>query len=60
MEKSSEAQRRNIKKASDVRQINDLMCAGFTAEQLEGMDRPARMAAIVELLWQARKRKLMR
>jgi hypothetical protein len=49
MEKLSEAQRKNVEKMSDVRLVSVLTRAGFTADKLEGMDRPARMAAVAEI-----------
>jgi hypothetical protein len=45
----SEAQRKNVEKMSDVRLVSVLTRAGFTADKLEGMDRPARMAAVAEI-----------
>jgi hypothetical protein len=49
MEKLSEAQRKNVEKMSDVRLVSVLTRAGFTADKLESMDRPARMAAVAEI-----------
>ena len=49
MDKLSEAQRKNIEKMSEVRLVNVLSRAGYSAEDLEGMDRPAKMAAVAEI-----------
>jgi hypothetical protein len=50
MDKLSEAQRKNIEKISDVRLVSVLSRAGFTTEDLEGMDRPAKLAAVAEII----------
>ena len=49
----SEAQRKNSEKMFDVRLVNVLSraaCAGFTAEKLEDVDRPAKMATVDEII----------
>ena len=46
----SEAQRKNSEKMFDVRLVNVLSRAGFTAEKLEDVDRPAKMATVAEII----------
>ena len=49
MEKLTDAQRKNVGKMLDTRVVNVLARAGFSAEKLEGMDRPARLVAVAEI-----------
>ena len=49
----SEAQRKNSEKMFDVRLVNVLSRADlrdFTAEKLEDVDRPAKMATVAEII----------
>jgi hypothetical protein len=50
MEKLTEPQRENVKRMSDIRLVSMLIRAGYTSERLEEMDRPAKMAAVAEII----------
>jgi hypothetical protein len=49
MDKLSETQPKNIEKMTDTRLVSVLSRAGFTTEDLEGMDRPAKLPAVAEI-----------
>jgi hypothetical protein len=50
MEKLTEPQRENVKRMSDMRLVSMLTRAGYSSERLEEMERPAKMAAVAEII----------